>query len=63
MLGGMKFLKFILRLKLLPCCVLVDEVVDGNSERCLKWGEGGGVIKESQLKLLKRGVGKGRSCL
>ena len=25
-----------------------------NSERCLKWG-GGGVIKESQLKLLKRG--------
>ena len=31
----------------------------GNSEMCLKWG---GVIKESQLKLLKRGVSKARSC-
>ena len=30
----------------------------GNSERCLKWDGWGGVIKESQLKLLKGGGGK-----
>ena len=38
-------------------------VVDGeggNSERCLKWGNG--VIKESFQKHLKKGVGKGKSC-
>ena len=41
-------------------------VVDGegdNSERCLKWGGGGGkVIKESFQKHLKIGVRKGKSC-
>ena len=32
----------------------------GNSERCLKWGDGGGeVIKKSFQKHLKIGVGKG----
>ena len=34
----------------------------GSSERCLKWG-GGGVIEGSFQKLLKTGVGKGKSCL
>ena len=33
--------------------------VGGNSERCLEWG-GCGAIKESLLKLLKRG--EGRNC-
>ena len=38
--------------------------VGGNSERYLKWGGGGwgSCIKESLLKLLKRGRGKGRNC-
>ena len=31
-----------------------------NSERCLKWGSE--VIKQSQLKLLKRREGKDRNC-
>ena len=34
----------------------------GSSERCLKWGGGGGVIKGSFQKHLKIGVGKGKSC-
>ena len=37
----------------------------GNSEKCLKWddgGSGGGVIEESLLKQLKSGMDKGRNC-
>ena len=35
----------------------------GSSEGCLKWGgEQWGVIKGSFQKLLKQGVGKGKSC-
>ena len=35
----------------------------GNNERCLKWGDGVGIIKESLQKLLKMGMGKGNNCL
>ena len=35
----------------------------GSSERCLKWGRGGGgVIKGSFQNVLKQGVGEGKSC-
>ena len=36
-------------------------VVDGEGEYHLKW-DGGGVIKEPFQKILKQGVGKGKSC-
>ena len=32
----------------------------GSSEGCLKWGGGG--LKGSFQKILKQGVGKGKSC-
>ena len=38
--------------------------VGGSSQRCLKWGGGGGwgVIKGSFQNILKQGVGKVKNC-
>ena len=37
--------------------------VRGNSERCLKWGGGGGgSLRDLPKNILKQGVGKGKSC-
>ena len=33
-----------------------------SSERCFKWG-GGGSLTDLSKNILKRGVGKGKSCL
>ena len=35
----------------------------GNSERCLKWGDGGvGSLRDLSRNILKQGVGKGKTC-
>ena len=35
----------------------------GSSERCLKWGGGGGgSLRDLSKNILKQGVGKGKSC-
>ena len=34
----------------------------GSSERCLKWGVGGGSLRHLSKNILKQGVGKGKSC-
>ena len=43
-----------------------EGVVDGeggSSERCLKWGGGGGgSLRDLSKNFLKQGVGKGKSC-
>ena len=36
---------------------------EGSSERCLKWGGGGGgSFRDLSENILKQGVGKGKSC-
>ena len=41
----------------------VVDGVGGSSERCSKWGSGGGgSLRDLSRNILKQGVGKGKSC-